>query len=131
MGFQAALLERLGGKITHEEHSVAFNRRRGKFGKFKQQAGLGVQIFFAGVPETVIAYLVKAFWQYMEKETTEELNTLYPFSLPLVRVMVLVFYRNVAFVHGNEPAIGDGNPKDVTGEVLQDSVLTCSVGFAV
>jgi hypothetical protein len=45
--------------------------------------------------------------------------------------MVLVFDRNVAFVHGNEPVIGDGNPKDVTGEVLQDGVLTCSIGLAV
>ena len=131
VGLKAALLERLGGKITHEQHIVAFNRSRGKFGKFKQQAGLGLPIFFAGVPETVVAYLVKAFWQYMEKEATEELNSLYPFSLPLVRVMVLVFYRNVAFVHGNEPVIGDGDPKDVTGEVLQHSILTCAIGFAV
>ena len=74
--FQAALLERLLGKITHEEHIVAFNRSRGKFGKFKQQAGSGLPTFFAGVPETVTAYFVKAFRQYMEKEASEELNTL-------------------------------------------------------
>ena len=51
------MLERLLGKITHEEHLIAVNRSRGKFGKFKQQAGLGLPIFFAGVPETVVAYL--------------------------------------------------------------------------
>jgi hypothetical protein len=76
MGFQAALLERLLGKITHEEHIVALNRSRGKFGKIKQQAGPGLQTFFAGVPETVVAHLVKAFRQYVKKESTEELNTL-------------------------------------------------------
>jgi len=27
--------------------------------------------------------------------------------------------------------IGDGDPKNVTGEALQHSVLTCSIGFAV
>ena len=45
--------------------------------------------------------------------------------------MVLIFQRNVAFVHGNEPVIGYGNAKDVTGEVLQDGVLTCPIGLAV
>ncbi len=58
--------------------------------KTLQQAGLGLPIFFAGMPETVIAHLVETFGQYMKKEATEELNTLYPFSLPLARVMVLV-----------------------------------------
>ena len=47
--FHAALLERLLGKITREEHSVAFNRSRGKLGKFKQQAGPSLSTFFAGV----------------------------------------------------------------------------------
>jgi len=45
--------------------------------------------------------------------------------------VILVFKRDVTFVHRNEPVIGNGNPKDVTGEVLQDRILTCSIGFAV
>jgi len=73
VGFQAALCERLGGKITHEGHIVVRDRRRSQF---KQQAGLGLPISFAGMPETVIAHLVQAFRQYMKKEATEELNTL-------------------------------------------------------
>jgi len=35
MGFQAALLERLLGKITHKKHLLALNRSCGEFGKFK------------------------------------------------------------------------------------------------
>jgi hypothetical protein len=87
VGLKAALRERLSGKITHKGHIIVRDRRRSQF---KQQAGLGLPISFAGMPETVIAYLVQAFRQDMKKEATEELNPLEPFGLPLARVMVLV-----------------------------------------
>jgi len=87
VGFQVALCERLVGNITHEGHIVVRDRRRSQF---KQQASLALPIFFTGMPEAVIAHLVQAFGKDMKKEATEKLNTLYPFSLPLARVMVLV-----------------------------------------
>jgi len=87
VGFQAALSRRLGGKITHEGHIAVRDRRRRQF---KQQAGLGLPIFCARMPEIVMAHLVETFRQYLKKEAAEELNTLYPFSLPLARVMILV-----------------------------------------
>ena len=90
VGFQAALSERLVGKITHEEHIVVRDRRRSEF---KQQAGLSLPIFFAGMPETVIAHLVEAFRQDMKQEATEEHNPLEPFGLPLARVIVLIRMR--------------------------------------
>ena len=65
VGFQAALLERLLGKITHKEQLSVLSKSRGGLGQLKQQAGLGLPSFFAGVPETVVAYLMKAFGQYV------------------------------------------------------------------
>ena len=124
VGLKAALCERLVGKIPHKEHIVVRDKRRGQV---QQQASLGLPIFFTGMPETIIAHLMKAFRQDMKKKATEELNPLEPFNLPLARIMVLVLECNVAFVHGHQPVIGDGDPKNVTGEVLQDSVLTGSV----
>jgi len=45
--------------------------------------------------------------------------------------MVLVPKGHVGFVHGNQPAIGQSNAKDVAGQVIEDRVLTFSIGFAV
>ena len=87
VGLKAALCERLVGKIAHKGHIVVRDRRRSQF---QQQTGLGLPIFFTGVPETVIAHLVQAFRQDMKKEATEELNPRQPFGRPLLRVMVIV-----------------------------------------
>ena len=45
--------------------------------------------------------------------------------------MVLVPECNVGFIHGYQPAIRQGNTKDVASEVIQDRVLTFSIGLAV
>jgi hypothetical protein len=37
----------------------------------------------------------------------------------------------MGFVHGHQSAIGQSHAKNVTGQVIQDRVLTCSIGFAV
>jgi hypothetical protein len=66
VGFQAALSKSLGGQIPHEGHLVVRDRRGGQF---QQQAGLGLPILLAGMPETVIAHLVEAFGQYMKEES--------------------------------------------------------------
>lgn len=125
--FQIAFFDCFVDNITGEDCDIVFDRSI----ELKQQAGLGLAIFFAGMPETVIAYLVEAFRQYVKKKATEELNTVNPFSLPLVGIMILVFERNVGFVHGNDPVIGDGNAKDVAGEISQNSTLTLPVGLAI
>jgi hypothetical protein len=69
------LFERLVDNITHEDRSAVCRRRRRQF---QQQAGSGLPISFAGMPETVIAYLMKAFGQHMKQESPQELNTFYP-----------------------------------------------------
>jgi hypothetical protein len=74
---------------------------------------------------------MKAFRQDMKKEATEELNPFKSFGFPPVCVTVLVPKRHVAFVHGHQSVIGDRNPKNIAGEVSQDSVFTGSVRFAV
>ena len=103
----------------------------GRRPQFQQQAGPGLPVSFAGMPEAVVTYLVEAFGQYMKEETPQELNTLYPYGLPLACVMVLIPECNMGFVHVHKPAIGQSNAKDVTGKVVQDRVLTSSVRFAV
>ena len=128
MGFQAALCERLVGKIAHKGRRSV---RDGSCCEFQQQTGLGLPISFAGMPETVIAHLMETFRQDVQKEATEELNPFKSFSLPLVCATVLVPKRHVAFVHGHQSVIGDRDPKNVTGEVSQDNVFTGSVRFAV
>jgi len=122
------LFERLVDHIRHEDCSTVCSRRRCQF---QQQAGPGLPVSFAGMPETVIAHLMEAFRQNVQKEATEELNPFESFGLPLVCVTVLVPKRHVTFVHGHQSMIGDRNPKNVAGEVSQDSVFTGSVRFAV
>ena len=125
---QGTLFERLVDHISHEDRrAVCVKRRR----QFQQQASPRLPISFAWMPETIIAHLMEAFRQNVQKEATKELNPFKSFDLPLVCVTVLVPKRHVAFVHGHQSVIGDRNPKNVTGEVSQDNVFTGSVRFAV
>ena len=98
---------------------------------FQQQACPSLPVSFAGMPETVVTYLMEAFGQDMKEETPQELHALYPYGPPLGRFMVLVLKRDVGLVHGDQPPIGQRHAKDVTGQVIQDRVLTFSIGFAV
>lgn len=122
------LFERLVDHIRHEDCSAVCSRLRRQF---LQQASSRLPISFAGMPETIIAHLMEAFRQNVQKEATEELNPFKSCDLPLVCVTVLVLKRHVAFVHGHQSVIGDRDPKDVTGEVSQDGVFTGSIRFAV
>ena len=70
---QVTLPECLIGNISHEDHRAVFDRRRRQF---QQQAGLGLPVSFAGMPEAVVTHLMEAFWQHMKEETPQELNTL-------------------------------------------------------
>lgn len=67
VGLKAALCERLVGKIAYEDQIVVGDWNRIQF---KKQAGLGLPISFAGMPETVIAHLMEAFRQDVQKEAT-------------------------------------------------------------
>ena len=125
--YQGTLFERLVDNISHEDRRAVCSRRR----QFQQQAGPGLPVSFAGMPETVVTYLMEAFRQHMKKETPQKLNALYPYGPPLARVMVFVLECDVGLVHGHQPAIRQRHAKDVTGQVVQDRLLAFSIGFAV
>ena len=55
---QVTLPECLIGNISHEDRNAVCSRRRRQF---QQQAGPGLPVSFAGMPETVVTYLMKAF----------------------------------------------------------------------
>jgi hypothetical protein len=71
--FQGALPERLVDNISHKHDRALTGRRRRQF---QQQASPGLPVSFAGMPETVVTYLMKAFGQHVKEETPQELNTL-------------------------------------------------------
>ena len=73
VGFQSTLPKRLVGNIGHEHDRALFGR---DCRQLKQKAGPDLPVSLAGMPETVIAYFMKAFRQHMKQEATQELNTL-------------------------------------------------------
>jgi hypothetical protein len=70
---QVTLFKRLVDNITHEDRRAVCSR---DCRQFQQQAGPGLPVSFAGMPETVVTYLMKAFRQHVKEETPQELNTL-------------------------------------------------------
>ena len=70
------------------------------------------------MPDSVVAYLMKAFRQCMLQISTDKLKAFYPGRKPPGAFTVLVAECYMALVHADNPMIGDGNAKYISSEVV-------------
>jgi hypothetical protein len=83
----------------------------------------------SGMPQAEVADLVEAGWKDVLEKTAEELVGVEVHGGPLVSLAVLVAEADSAVIDGEDSAIGDGMPEDVSGKVLQDTFSTMDSGF--
>ena len=98
--YPGPLCERLVDHITQADCRAVWGRGRRQF---QPQAGPGLPVWFAGMPETLVTDLMKAFGQDRKEQTPQQLNALEPSGPPWARVRVFVLECNVGFVHGHQP----------------------------
>jgi hypothetical protein len=70
------------------------------------------------MPDSIVAYLMKAFRQYMLQISANEFRAFYPGSQPLAAFTVFVAECNMSLVHADHPMIGDGNPKYISSKIV-------------
>ena len=75
------------------------------------------------VPEPVVSDFVKSLWQDMLEITSHELQAGDGAGSKAAFFAVLIFEGDRLIVHGDDSVIGDGDSKDVSGQVVEDSLL--------
>jgi len=83
------------------------------------------------VPEPVVSDFVKSLWQDMLEITSHELQAGDGAGSKAVFFAVLIFEGDRLIVHGDDSVIGDGDSKDVSGQVVEDSLLGTSPWQAI
>ena len=66
------------------------------------------------MPDSIVAYLMKAFGQDVLQVSTDKLRAFYPGCQPSAAFTVLVAECYMALVHADNPMIGDGNAKYIS-----------------
>lgn len=69
--------------------------------------------------ETVIAHLMKPFWQNVLQKAAQELHCRKYHGLPLPGGGILLTEGYVVVVQSNYAVVGDGNPVDISPQVTQ------------
>lgn len=82
-----------------------------------------------GMPKTEVADLVKARWKHVLKKSAEELIGVEVDSGPFACLAMLIAEADSAVSDGEDSAVCDGVPKDVSGQVLQDAISAIDDGF--
>ena len=70
------------------------------------------------MPDPIVAYLMKAFRQYMLQISTNELRAFYPGRKPPAAFAVFVAEYNMSLVHAHDPVIGDGNAEYISSQIV-------------
>jgi hypothetical protein len=83
----------------------------------------------SGMPQAEVADFVEARWKDVLEKTAEELVGIEIHGVPLVGLAVLVPKADSAIIDGDDPAICDGVPEDIAGQVLQDAISTINGGL--
>lgn len=87
------------------------------------------QASLRGVPESVIADLVKTSRQDVLQKTPEELHARQTFDAPRVGVAVLPAEGDVGLVHAEKACLADGRAEDVPRQVVEHRVIAVAVVF--
>jgi hypothetical protein len=83
----------------------------------------------SGMPQAEVADFVEAGRKDVLEKTAEELVGFELHDSPFVGLAVLVSKADSAIIDGDDPAIRDGVPEDVSRQVLQDTISTMDSGF--
>jgi hypothetical protein len=83
----------------------------------------------SGMPQTEVADLVEPRRKDVLEKTAEELVDFELHDGPFVCLAVLVPKANSTIVDGEDSAVCDGVPKDVSGQVLEDPISTVDRGL--
>ena len=75
------------------------------------------------MPEPVVSDFVKSLGQDVLEITSHELQAGDGAGSKAAFFAVLIFEGDRLIVHGDDSVIGDGDSKDVSGQVVEDSLL--------
>ena len=123
-----------GGVVRRgfDEGAVCEAHFHGGLGLLEQERAAGVFALgaFVGMPESVVADLVKSPGEHVLEETAHELVSGERAGAPLLALAVLVAQSHGVLVDGEDASIGNCDAVDVAGEVIEHGGFALSPGLA-
>src|SRR5437870_5013678 len=108
------------GRVCESQGRRRLSGGVGRAGRGEQLAGLLAMLMSRGTAQSVVPYLGEALGQDVQQETAKELVGREGDSAQLLRAVVPIAKGDVALLEDLQTTVGDGDAKDVTGQVFQD-----------
>ena len=70
------------------------------------------------MPDSIVSYLMKTFWQYMLQISANKLTAFDSGCDPSADFTIFVAKRYMGLVHAQNPIISDGNTKDIPSKIF-------------